>query len=99
MYLCLNCGYRFKEPNTRLCMGFGWMGKSETCPSCGLDDFELMGKCGLCGKNIPSSEDYCKRCKETVADWMLEAIKQIKRTTKADREDIIRAIVEWLEEE
>lgn len=98
MYKCNNCGYEFEQSQMKYINFAGETVEIKVCPCCKADDYYEMNQCDLCGDYIADG-DYCDSCKETVADWMLEAIKQIKRTTKADREDIIRAIVEWLEEE
>lgn len=102
MYFCLSCENRFKTPG----IVKEWIGEKEhggyqefpICPYCKDDDIEKLKECQMCHEEyIFTEKDRCSECEDSVNLWLSNAIIQIQKDTGADRDDILQAISDWIE--
>ncbi len=101
MYKCLNCGAEFETPEVEVKYFNGEIDDHiNICPECKIDDIEKMVECGMCRQTyIKSDQDRCEYCTERTDHWMENAILSISEETGAERDEIIKAMVVWIEEQ
>lgn len=101
MFRCNLCDASFESPVRRQVRPDNRIAESEewhVCPICGDDDIEKLTKCPMCRlKYIKSDQDRCDFCRHETAYWMNDGIDQIGKHTGAERDEIIQAIVYWVE--
>lgn len=99
MYKCLNCGAEFETPaKDSIDCGDGYSQIVVICPECRIDDIEKLKPCSMCREHyIKSSKDCCANCELAVSRWMEYAMRWISEETSAERDDIIQAMVHWVE--
>lgn len=107
MYKCETCGELFEETGIK---EEKWKGEFwgapftqsdwyECCPNCGeTDDYEELKECPVCRQDyITSDKDQCEYCDTKISQWMQNSIENIANDTGAESDDIIKAMVRWIE--
>jgi RNA polymerase subunit RPABC4/transcription elongation factor Spt4 len=100
MWKCLNeeCGAEFEKPKVHTEYFDGMpTGIVNICPICSDSDVDELGKCSMCKTYITSEKDRCPKCEERTALWLEEAIGNIQSDTGAERSEVIKAMVDWIE--
>jgi RecJ-like exonuclease len=103
MWYCNECERQYETPKVgREFVGeIGHGGNVEypICPTCkGGGDIEELKDCPMCKENyITSGKDRCAKCEERTALWLEEAIGNIQSDTGAERSEVLRAMVDWIE--
>jgi hypothetical protein len=98
MYKCNNCGYEFERSQLKYINFAGETVEIKVCPCCKADDYYEMNQCDLCGDYIKDG-DYCDSCFGAILENMEDAVDSIQNETGGSRDDVLRAIAEWTEEE
>lgn len=103
MYQCNDCHLTFEEPITEAELVDASVGYYEPrfyCPDpdCHSEEVEQVIDCPMCQQTyIKSDKDRCGDCETTTRLLIDDAIMQIACRTGAARDEILKAMAQWLE--
>jgi hypothetical protein len=99
MWKCNECGFVFEDTGiVRDYIDGQVVTEYGVCTLCHSDDIDELKKCDMCRETyITSEKDRCPTCEERTALWLEEAIGNIQSDTGAERSEVIRAMVDWIE--